>query len=87
MFDFNHPEENATKLRMSGFDIENLTPHGLSLWTDPATGDDIRPNKNKHTKSNNYGGFIGMCLIFRIFFSKFSNLIFFFSILNLFFIV
>ena len=43
MFDFNHPEENVTKLRMTGFDIKNFTPHGLSLWTDPGTGDVLHP--------------------------------------------
>ena len=41
MFDFNHPERNVTKLSIQGkLQIEDLAPHGLSLWKDPNTGEE-----------------------------------------------
>ncbi|XP_072032914.1 serum paraoxonase/arylesterase 2-like [Amphiura filiformis] len=41
LFDFNQdePDKNATKLTMTGgLDIKDLSPHGISLWTDSNTG-------------------------------------------------
>ena len=40
LFDFNHPEKDITKLKVSGKDlkIDTFKPHGLSVYEDKKSG-------------------------------------------------
>lgn len=40
LFDFNHPKKSPVELKIVGDEkYKTMNPHGISLWTDPKTGD------------------------------------------------